>query len=97
VNENKTLPTAALRPFYLALTTLKSMVDDGIIALLSATALAIAIAGRRSLSSTTATTAAITVAITTTTNARLYCSRRWLVVVLFNAVRFCHRTPSCNH
>jgi hypothetical protein len=35
VNENKTLPSAALRPFYLALTTSKSMVNNGIIALLS--------------------------------------------------------------
>jgi hypothetical protein len=35
VIENKTLPATALWPFYLALTTLKSMVDNGIIALFS--------------------------------------------------------------
>jgi hypothetical protein len=39
---------------------------------------------------------AIAVAITTATTARLCCSRRWLVVALLSAVRFCHRTPSCD-
>jgi hypothetical protein len=33
---------------------------------------------------------------TTTTAARLCCSRRWLVVALLSAVRFCHCTPSCD-
>jgi hypothetical protein len=62
-----------------------------------ATALAIAISGCRSLSSTAATTAAIAVAIATTTNVHIYCSRHWLVVALFSAVRFRHRMPSCDH
>jgi hypothetical protein len=40
--------------------------------------------------------AVVAVAITTTTTARLCCSRCWLVVALLSAVRFCHRTPSCD-
>jgi hypothetical protein len=35
INENNTLPTMALWPFHQALTTLKSMIDNGIIAFLS--------------------------------------------------------------
>jgi hypothetical protein len=62
-----------------------------------ATALAITISGCQSLLSTAATTAAIAVAIAPTTNVRLYFSCHWLVVALFSAIRFCHRTSSCDH
>jgi hypothetical protein len=46
--------------------------------------------------STAANAAAIAVAIAATTTACLCFSRCWLVVALFSAVSFCHRTPSCN-
>ncbi len=62
-----------------------------------ATALAIAISNHRCLWSTATTTAAIAVAMAATTNVHFYCSRCWLVVVLFSAICLHHRTPSCDH